>query len=56
MRKPMSRLSEVPSQRAWAIAAGLVRTRRAATYEPTEGFIRADSIAYSCARPPHRGR
>jgi hypothetical protein len=40
----MNRLSEGPSQRAWAIAAGLVRTRRAAKYEPTEGFIRAEGV------------
>jgi hypothetical protein len=40
----MSRLSEGPSRRAWAIAVGLVRTGRAAKYEATEGFIRAEGV------------
>lgn len=33
-----------PSERAWAVAAGLVRTGRAATYEPVNSFIRADGV------------
>ena len=38
----MSRLRKPPSERAWAVAAGLVRTGRAATYEALESFIRAE--------------
>ena len=37
-------MSKEPTNRAWAIAAGLVRTRRAATYEPSNSFIRAEGI------------
>lgn len=40
----MDRLNKEPTDRAWAIAAGLVRTRRAATYEPSDSFIRAEGI------------
>lgn len=40
----MNKLSKGPSPRAWAIAAGLVRTQRAAKYEVTKGYIRADGV------------
>lgn len=40
----MSKLSRGPSPRAWAIAAGLVRTRRATQYDVTIGYIRADGV------------
>lgn len=43
-REVEGRLSKEPTDRAWAIAAGLVRTRRAATYEAGDSFICAEGI------------
>lgn len=40
----MSRLSTGPSPRAWAIAEGLVRTRRAIEYDVSGPFIRVDGF------------
>ena len=41
----MTHSSRSPSPRAWAIAAGLVRTRRATKYDVTDGYIRAEGRA-----------
>jgi hypothetical protein len=41
----MNHTSKSPSPRAWAIAEGLVRTRRATKYDAIEGYIRADGGA-----------